>query len=110
MASDTTTSYAAGVEMTNSDIARLLNTYDENGFLLESHYQRDNRNDPACDASGVYGVRYERNELGQETAMTLYEPDESGNGLKVFLRTEYTYDVFGQIATEDYYDDNGDLF
>lgn len=48
----------------NSEITRLYNTYNEDGHLTKSLYQRSSLGEPACDSNGVYGMEYEYNDQG----------------------------------------------
>ena len=107
---NTVVSYAAAEDESvtaprHSDIARLLNTYDENGYLVQSRYQRDNRNNPACDANGVYGIRYERSEQGQ-TLRAVYldengQPHASRYGV---VEERFEYDENGRCVKSSTYD------
>lgn len=106
---DTADYYIGGNSSYRSDIARLLNTYDDDGFLVESLYQRDNRNDPVCDANGVYGVRYEHNEAGQIVKATYLDENGQAHASRYGVAGEsYTYDEQGRIVLGVTFDSEGE--
>ena len=83
---------------TRSEITRQRNTYDENGFLIRSLYQRDNLGTPACDSNGAYGKEYQYDANGQITRIAFL--DENGNVFN--CKYGYAYEVFT-------YDDRGNI-
>lgn len=106
MSSDMTYLASGGGEAENkSEITRLRNTYDQNGFLVRSLYQKDNLGTPACDSNGVYGKLYEYNDLGQ--VLRVSNLDAGGNVSSCrygWATVEYTYDDRGNYIMECYYD------
>ncbi len=106
---DTSEYYMNGDDGNRSDIARLLNTYDENGFLTESLYLRDNRNTPACDANGVYGVRYGHSGEGLVTETTYLDENGQPHASRYGVAGErYTYDEQGRVVLNVGFGQDGD--
>lgn len=95
--------------MRKSEITRHINSYDENGFLIETRFMRDSRNTPVADTNGSYGLRYERNSEGRVKSMTCL--DENGNphncryGYAAYI---YTYDENGQCTSLESFNANGE--
>lgn len=93
---------------TKSEVTRCINSYDENGYLIETRYMRDNRNTPVADNNGNYGLRYEREASGQTKSVTGL--DENGNphnsryGYAMYI---YTYDENGRNIAMEYFDADG---
>ena len=106
MSSDMTyLAIGSGETENKSEITRLRNTYDQNGFLVRSLYQKDNLGTPACDSNGVYGKLYEYNDLGQ--VLRVSNLDANGNISNCrygWATVEYTYDDRGNYIMECYYD------
>ena len=106
---DTADYHMDGDDGNRSDIARLLNTYDENGFLTESLYLRDNRNTPVCDANGVYGVRYEHSGEGLVTETTYLDENGQPHASRYGVAGEhYTYDAQGRLVLGVTFGPDGD--
>lgn len=111
--------FSATADMTNSylnadagrsDIVRLLNTYDENGFLLESLYCQDNRNHPACDSNGIYGVKYERNKVGQILCITYLDANGAPHNSRYGVAgTSCEYDRKGHLLLSTTFNVEGDI-
>lgn len=62
-----------------SEITRHINTYDDNGYLVQVQFMRDNLNTPAKDNNGIYGRRYQRDQQGRIIKMTYL--DDKGKPL-----------------------------
>ena len=106
---DTSDFYLDENDGNRSDVARLLNTYDENGFLTESLYLRDNRNTPVCDANGVYGIRYEHSGEGLITVAAYLDENGQPHASRYGVAGErYTYDAQGRLVLGVSFDQNGD--
>lgn len=91
-----------------SEITRQRNTYDENGFLIRSLYQRDNLGTPACDSNGVYGKTYEYDDRG--LILRIINLDEKGtlyNCKYGWACQEFRYDEKGNLIFDQYYDSDG---
>ncbi|RGY99836.1 TIR domain-containing protein [Clostridium sp. AM58-1XD] len=88
-----------------SQITRHLNTYDENGYLIQELYMRDNLNTPARDANGICGKRYERDAEGKIVKIVYLDengrPKSSRYGI---AGVKYTYDAMGRQVTASYFD------
>ena len=101
--------YGAGMmrylDSTKSQITRHLNTYDENGYLIQELYMRDNLNTPARDVNGIYGKRYERDSEGKIVKIVYLDengqPKSSRHGVS---GVKYTYDDVGHQVTASYFD------
>jgi len=108
MAMGADVSYMVGMDRDSfkrSEITRMLNTYDEQGLMISSIYQRDNLGNPTCDKNGVYGKRYEYDAQGQIHYM--YNLDAQGqihDGQSGWAVVEYEYDEQGRYTREQYYD------
>lgn len=90
-----------------SEIARELLTYDENGYLVQVLYMRDNRNTPVCDENGIYGKRYVRDEDGK--ILRVINLGSDGEALRMqygtsVVYTDYEYDDCGRILCCRVYD------
>lgn len=112
MSADTMLSYDSSdaIGTNRSEITRLLNTYDENGYLLVSLYQQDNRNRPACDANGIYGKQYVRNDTGQ--VLQVVNLDETGKphaSQYGIVSERFAYDEKGHVILYTYYDEQDKL-
>lgn len=93
-----------------SDIVRLLNTYDEDGFLTQSLYYQDNRNHPACDPNGIYGVKYERNKAGQLLCVTYLDAQGAPHNSRYGVAGEsYEYDGQGHLLLNTSFNIEGDI-
>ena len=91
-----------------SEITRQRNTYDENGLLIRSLYQRDNLGTPACDSNGVYGKTYEYDQLGQPIRITnLDERGKPFNCKYGWAYETFTYDEKGNEIRSQVFDING---
>lgn len=92
-----------------SAITRQLNTYDENGLLIQTLYRQDTLNRPAHDQDGVYGIAYERNELGQPLRETYLGEDGTPyrcrNGWAGY---HYAYDGQGRLESLMLVDEEGE--
>lgn len=91
----------------NSEIARELLEYDENGYLIQMLYMRDNRNTPVCDENGIYGKRYVRDEEGK--ILRVINLGKDGEALRMqygtsVVFTDYEYDDCGRILRCRVYD------
>lgn len=91
----------------NSEIARELLEYDENGYLIRMLYMRDNRNTPVCDRNGIYGRRYVRDEEGR--ILRVINLGQDGEALRMqygtpVVYTDYEYDSRGRILRCSVYD------
>lgn len=91
-----------------SEITRFINTYDENGYLIEKRFMRDSRNTPIADNNGNYGLRYEIDAKGQITSVTGL--DENGNphnskyGYAMYV---YSFDENGWMTACEYFNADG---
>ena len=95
-------------EAAKSEITRQRNTYDENGRLIRTLYQRDNLGTPACDSNGVYGKLYEYNEQG--LPIRISNLDENGQVYNCKYGWAYEITVFdenGNGIFSQYYDAQG---
>ena len=96
----------------HSEIARQLQAYDENGYLTQVLYMRDNRNTPVCDANGIYGRRYERDEMGRIIRVIYLgrdgEPMRAAKGGNPVVMTEFIYDERGNMIRDVNYDAEGE--
>jgi len=91
-----------------SEITRQRNTYDENGYLIQTLYQRDNLGTAACDSNGVYGKRYEYNERGQVLRISnLNEHGQVYNCKYGWAYQTFTYDDRGNEIRSGYFDAQG---
>ncbi len=102
--------YTVGDRNTDSksEIIRLRNTYDNEGRLILSLYQKDNRGTPACDSNGVYGKAYEYNDLG--LIRQVYNLDENGqvvNSKYGWASERYTYNEMGDPICSEMFDAAG---
>lgn len=91
-----------------SEITRLRNLYDDNGYLIRSMYQRDSSGIPACDSNGVYGKAYEYNEQG--LIRQVYNLDENGNVVNCrygWASERYTYNEMGDPICSEMFDAAG---
>lgn len=94
-----------------SEIARQLQEYDENGYLVQVLYMWDSRNTPVCDNNGIYGKQYIRDEKGQIRRMVHLGKD--GEPLRIqyggtsVAYTDYEYDDCGRIVRYAVYDAEG---
>ncbi len=110
MPDDATSGSLESVSDGRSDIIRLLNKYDEEGFLIDSLFQRDSLNTPACDANGVYGVRYEHDEQGLVIrALNLNDIGRAHSTRYGVAEKRYEYDGQGRVVQAATYDDEGEL-
>lgn len=92
-----------------SEITRQRNTYDENGYLIRTLYQRDNLGTPACDANGVYGKAYAYNDLGQVIRISnLDENSQVFNCKYGWAYEEFTYDDRGNEIQSQLFHAQGD--
>ena len=95
-------------ENSKSEITRQRNTYDENGYLIRSLYQRDNLGTPACDKNGVYGKAYEYDAFGQVIRISnLNEKGQVHNSKYGWAYEVYTYDSKGNIIHNAQFDADG---
>lgn len=95
-------------QLHKSAITRQRNTYDDNGYLLRSLYQRDNLGTPACDGNGVYGKSYMYDERGQVVRFS--NLDEGGavhNCKDGWAYQEFVYDEMGNEVQSQCYDAEG---
>ena len=93
-----------------SEIIRLRNTYDNEGRLILSLYQKDNRGTPACDSNGVYGKAYEYNDLG--LIRQVYNLDENGqvvNSKNGWASERFTYNEMGDPICSEVFAADGNL-
>lgn len=95
--------------ISRSEITRCINTYDENGYLVEELFMRDNRNTPVADNNGNYGFRYERESSG--LVRKVIGLDENGNphncryGYAMYV---YSYDDKGQNIARECFNSDGE--
>ncbi len=76
-----------------SVITRRLNTYDEEGLLTCSMFQKDYMGTPACDLNGIYGEAYSYNSHGQIVEITYLNADGTPHNCKYgYATTTYDYD------------------
>ena len=90
-----------------SEITRILNTYNSEGFLVKTLYQKTNLNIPTCDMNGIYGLQYEYSELGQ--IVTISNLDQDGEVFDCrygWAKAEYTYNKSGLVTGEQFKDKN----
>lgn len=91
-----------------SEITRLRNLYNDEGYLIRSMYQRDSLGTPACDSNGVYGKAYEYNEQG--LIRQVYNLDENGNVVNCrfgWASEKYTYNEMGDPICSEMFDAAG---
>lgn len=81
-----------GFRQGGAAITRVLKTYDDQGFVTEVHYQRDNLGTPACDSEGIYGRRYTHDNRGLITGISDF--DQTGNVLAI---SEWDYNAAGRV-------------
>ena len=94
--------------LAKSEITRQRNTYDEDGRLIRTLYQRDNLGTPACDMGGVYGKLFTYNEEGLITRIS--NLDASGQVYNCKYGWAYetlVYDEMGNEIHAQYYDAQG---
>lgn len=83
-----------------SEITRYIQTYTEEGYLAAQMFMRDNRNRPAPDAGGIYGIAYEYNSRGLATAARYLDRDGSPmTSADGETGQEYRYDDAGVLMT-----------
>lgn len=110
MSADMTRLTIGGSRSDNSEITRLLNAYNDDGFLIRSMYQKGNLGTAACDSNGVYGKRYEYDELGQVIRVTNLDADGNARSNRLGWATvEYAYDHKGNNIRSSYYDADGNM-
>lgn len=99
---------AVAGQRSRSQITRELNTYDENGRLIRTEYQKDNLGNPACDSNGVYGKLYVYDDRGLMVRMSNLDQDGQIRACRYgWAAVEYTYDETGNFLSEQYYDEQG---
>ncbi len=99
----------SGMYEGKSEITRHINTYDENGYLVQVQFMRDNLNTPAKDSNGIYGRAYERDSEGRIIRMTYL--DQNGNPKNSRLGVAgwaYEYDEEGKRINSYAFDLKGD--
>lgn len=88
-----------------SEITQQLNTYDDNGNLINAVFHRDNLETPTCDSNGVYGKLYEYNGFGQAVLITNLNADGEPFDCKYgWAKVAYEYDAKGNCVLEQYLD------
>ena len=99
---------ASGVEQSKSNrITRLLQEYDDNGFLSKVNYASF-QNQRVGNESGIYGERYIRDEKGRVTEVISLAFDGSTKATKWGLgKRHITYDKEGNVTRIDYQAVNG---
>ncbi len=108
MPDDATSGSVESVSNGRSNIVRLLNEYDEEGFLIESLFQRDSLNTRTCDANGVYGVRYAHDAQGLViSALNLNDIGRAHNTRYGVAEKQYEYDGQGRVVLAAAYNDEG---
>lgn len=96
-------------ELAKSEITRYINTYDENGYLVEELFMRDNRNTPAADSNGNYGFRYEREADGQvRRTIGLDEHGNPHNCRFGYAAYVYSYDGEGRRIARECFNAEGE--
>jgi len=108
LSADMTSSGMLGDDDTKSEITRQRNTYDENGYLIRTLYQRDNLGTPACDSNIVYGKQYEYDSLGQ--VIRISNLDERGRVFNCkygWAYEAFTYDDRGNPVRSQFFDAQG---
>ena len=110
MPDDATSGSLESISDGRSDIIRLLNEYDRNGFLINSLFQRDSLNTRTCDANGVYGVRYEHDAQGLViSALNLNDVGRAHSTRYGVAEKRYEYDGQGRVVLASTYDEEGEL-
>ena len=100
-------SYAMPPWALRSDIARHKLKYDDNGFITEVMYMRDNRGMQTSDTNGIYGMRYELDSLGRVLTVTNLDINsEPLPATPILARTRYTYSLEGNVTKIERIDDN----
>lgn len=90
-----------------SEITRMLNTYNSEGLIEKTLFQKNNLGTPACDANGIYGKIYEYNEAGQMiSASNLNQQGEVFDCRYGWARVELEYNDIGLLANQQYKDKN----
>lgn len=83
-------------------VTRLLQEYDEEGFLVKVNYA-SYQNQRVCNESGIYGERYVRDEQGRVMEVVSLAFDDSPKATKWGLgKRRYTYDKNGNVQRVDY--------
>lgn len=108
-ASMTTTPFTLGnSELLKSNITRYRLDYDENGFVSREMYMRDNRNTPASDNRGIYGISYVRDEFGRVVEQQYLDENGAPYQNKFDVRGQrYTYDESGHLIRTAYISPDG---
>ena len=91
-----------------SEITRQRNSYDEEGRLVRSLYQRDNLGTPACDSNGIYGKTYEYNDRGLVSRISnLNARGEVYNCKYGWAYEDFLYDDRGNENRSQFFDAAG---
>lgn len=90
-----------------SEITRQKQDYDDNGYLIQMLYMRDNLDTPACDENGIYGKRYIRDDEGKILQIINLGSDYDGDGNPDPFRMQYGGDATSVVYTDYEYDKYG---
>lgn len=97
-----------------SRIKRYAYTRNEKGYITKITYHAHDSEDlcesAICDNDGIFGMKFELDSLGRRLKVFYLGPDDDliANKYGVAQKT-YTYDTWGNIATCDYRDIQGNL-
>lgn len=86
------------------DVIRYFQTYDDNGYLVQRMFKRDNRGNsggtPTRDENGVWGIGYLRDNLGRIVGARFLDQDGAFMAGKTGqVGCDYTYEGSGRISS-----------
>jgi hypothetical protein len=91
-----------------SNITRFRLEYDENGFIKREQYMRDNRNTPASDTSGIFGIAYTRDNFGRVMELQYLDENDALHQNKLNVRGKrYAYDASGHLIRTEFFSPEG---
>jgi hypothetical protein len=88
-----------------SSIVRKQLEYDSNGFVVREYFFSDNRDTPAADINGIYGVAYERDDVGRPVKVTYLDHEGIPTATEAgYASKSYVYDERGNHISTTRYD------
>lgn len=96
--------------LAKSNIGRYQYERNAKGEITKVYFRLNNDNEPACDANGIYAIRYELDSLGRPIKLRYLsnEGDTIHDNVGVAGKN-YTYDNYGNMSRVEYVNAQGKL-